>query len=497
MILALDQGTTSSRAIVFDENAKIRGIAQEEFPQIFPQPGWVEHDPLEIWESQLKTAREAIRNADLSAADIRGIGITNQRETTVVWERASGEPIANAIVWQDRRTAAMCEQLRESGHEEMIREKTGLVLDAYFSGTKLRWLLDNIEGARAKAEAGELLFGTVDTWLIWKLTSGEAHVTDPSNASRTLLFNLETMDWDDELLTLFDIPRAVLPSIRDSSEYVTWSEPEMLGGKIQISGIAGDQQAALFGQACHSPGQAKNTYGTGCFLLMNTGGKLVRSENQLISTVAWRIGDRVDYALEGSVFIAGAAIQWLRDQLGIIQNAAETEALARSVADNGGVVFVPAFAGLGAPHWDPHARGAVLGLTRGASKSHLARAALESIALQSLEVLQAMERDSGISLTELRVDGGASNNALLMEIQAGLNGVPVVRPAVAETTALGAAYLSGLAVGVWNSMDEIAANWKETSRFEPRMLEETRQLLIKQWKRGVVRSRGWTQEILA
>ncbi|MEM7014460.1 MAG: FGGY-family carbohydrate kinase, partial [Verrucomicrobiota bacterium] len=326
---------------------------------------------------------------------------------------------------------------------------------------------------------------------------GEAHVTDPSNASRTLLFNLETMEWDDELLELFDIPRAVLPSIRDSSEYVAWSEPEMFGGKIRISGIAGDQQAALFGQACHVPGQAKNTYGTGCFLLMNTGSELVRSENQLISTVAWRIGDRVDYALEGSVFIAGAAIQWLRDQLGIIQHAADTEAIARSVADNGGVVFVPAFAGLGAPHWDPHARGSVLGLTRGASKEHLARAALESIALQSLEVLQAMERDSGISLTELRVDGGASTNALLMEIQAGLNGVPVVRPAVAETTALGAAYLSGLAVGVWNSMEEIAANWRETSRFEPAMPEETRQLLIKQWKRGVVRSRGWNEEISA
>ncbi|MFT5467936.1 MAG: glycerol kinase [Verrucomicrobiales bacterium] len=487
MILALDQGTTSSRAILFDDAAAIRGVAQQEFEQIFPKPGWVEHDPLAIWDSQLATAREVVSKHE---GEIRGIGITNQRETTVVWDRKTGEPIANAIVWQDRRTAGFCEELRQAGHAELIQEKTGLVLDAYFSGTKLRWLLDNIEGARARAEAGELLFGTIDTWLIWKLSGGEAHVTDCSNASRTLLFNLSTLNWDQQLLDLFGVPRAMLPEIRDSSEVVA-STDLLGGGSIPIAGIAGDQQAALFGQACHAPGMAKNTYGTGCFLLMNTGSEPVRSENQLLTTVAWRIDGKADYALEGSVFIAGAAIQWLRDQLGIIESVEEVEALAESVEGNGGVVFVPAFAGLGAPHWDPHARGAVFGLTRCTSKAHLARAALESIALQSCELLDAMQRDSGIELTELRVDGGASMNALLMRIQAGLLGVPTIRPEVAETTALGAAYLAGLAVGVWKSKDEITANWREAARFEPDMSPETRQQLLKQWKRGVVRSRSW------
>lgn len=489
MILALDQGTTSSRAILFDQSATIRGVAQQEFEQIFPKPGWVEHDANAIWDSQLATAREVVSQAE---GEIRGIGITNQRETTVVWDRKTGEPIANAIVWQDRRTAGFCEELCEAGHADLIQEKTGLVLDAYFSGTKLRWLLDNIEGARERAEAGDLLFGTIDTWLIWKLSGGEAHVTDPSNASRTLLFNLETLDWDQQLLDLFDVPRAMLPEVRDSSEVV--AKTDLLGGgSISIAGIAGDQQAALFGQACHAPGMAKNTYGTGCFLLMNTGGEPIRSKNKLLTTVAWRIGGEVNYALEGSVFIAGAAIQWLRDQLGIIKNASEVEALAESVEDNGGVVFVPAFAGLGAPHWDPHARGAVFGLTRGASKAHLARAALESIALQSGELLEAMRRDSGIELKELRVDGGASMNALLMRIQAGLLGVPAIRPEVAETTALGAAYLAGLAVGVWDSKEAIAENWNEAARFEPDMSPETREQLLAGWKRAVERSKGWDQ----
>lgn len=498
MILSLDQGTTSSRAILFDRDAAVRGVAQQEFEQIFPQPGQVEHDPKEIWDSQLATARRVLAENDVSVGEVRAIGITNQRETTVLWDRKTGEPLANAIVWQDRRTAPFCEQLTTDGLAEPIREKTGLVLDPYFSGTKLRWLLDNIDGARARAEAGELAFGTIDTWLIWNLTGGKSHVTDVSNASRTLLFDIHTLDWDQQLLDWIGVPRQVLPEVRSSSEIYGETRTDLFGAPIPIAGIAGDQQAALFGQACHARGQAKITYGTGCFMLMNTGAKAVRSENRLLTTVAWKIGDHVDYALEGSVFVAGAAIQWLRDQLGVIQSAAEVEELAASVPDSGGVVFVPAFAGLGAPHWDPHARGAIFGLTRGASKAHLARAALEAIALQNWEVLEAMQNDSGVELKEVRVDGGASLNNLLMQIQADLLGVPVVRPKIAETTALGAAYLAGLAVGVWDSKEAIAANWAEDSRFEPanestKDTERRGQALLQQWRAAVERSLEWAK----
>ncbi|MBC9889281.1 MAG: glycerol kinase GlpK, partial [Opitutae bacterium] len=440
-ILALDQGTTSSRAIIFDRKGSIRAMAQQEFEQIFPKPGWVEHDPREIWRTQLAVAREALQKIGATASDIAGIGITNQRETTVVWDRATGEPIGNAIVWQDRRTADFCRELKEAGKADLIQRKSGLVIDAYFSGSKIRWMLDNIEGAREKARAGDLAFGTIDSWLVWNLTGGKAHVTDVSNASRTLVFNIETLQWDEELLALLDLPAGLLPEVRGSSEVYGHTTPDCFGGSIPIAGIAGDQQAALFGQACHRSGMAKNTYGTGCFMLMNTGTEMVRSSNDLLTTVAWEVNGVVDYALEGSVFIGGAVVQWLRDQLGIIETAPEIEELARSVDDNGGVYFVPAFAGLGSPHWDPYARGTIIGLTRGSSTGHLARAALEGIAYQSMDLVKAMEMDSGISLSELRVDGGASLNGLLMQIQSDLLDVPVVRPKIAETTALGAAYL--------------------------------------------------------
>jgi glycerol kinase len=493
-ILSLDQGTTSSRAIIFDKAGSIIAVAQREFEQIFPKPGWVEHNANEIWESQLAVALEAIEKAGATAADISGIGITNQRETTVVWDRATGEPIANAIVWQDRRTADYCRGLKEAGHAENIQKKTGLVLDAYFSGSKVRWLLDNTEGARAKAEAGELAFGTVDSWLVWNLTGGNVHITDVSNASRTLFFNIETMSWDPELLDLLNVPASVLPEVRSSSEVYGETSEDCFGSGIPIAGIAGDQHAALFGQACHKSGMAKNTYGTGCFMLMNTGTEMVRSTNDLLTTVAWKVDGQVEYALEGSVFIAGAVVQWLRDQLGIIESAPDVEALAASEEDNGGVYFVPAFAGLGSPHWDPYARGTIAGLTRGSSKGHIARAALEGIAYQSMDVLKAMEADSGISLSELRVDGGASMNALLMQFQSDILGVPVVRPQIPETTALGAAYLAGLATGYWASRDEISEQWGVDARFEPNMDADKVSSLVAGWQKAVGRAKEWEDQ---
>jgi len=488
-ILALDQGTTSSRALIFDHSGTVRAAAQQEFRQIFPQQGWVEHDAGEIWATQSGVLHEALARAGIGAADVAAIGITNQRETTVLWDRATGKPVANAIVWQDRRTAPHCDALRAAGHAGMIARKTGLVLDAYFSGTKLKWLLDNVAGARDRARRGELAFGTIDTWLVWNLTRGDAHVTDPSNASRTLLFDIRAGAWDDELLALFDIPRSVLPRVVPSSGICAQARVGGIG--VPIAGIAGDQQAALFGQACHAPGLAKNTYGTGCFLLMNTGDKAVASTNNLLTTVAWQRGGRTDYALEGSVFIGGAVVQWLRDGLKIIRAAGEVEALAASVPDNGGVYVVPAFAGLGAPHWDAYARGAILGLTRGATSAHIARASLEAIAFQSADVLAAMQRDAGITLTELRVDGGAAANDLLMQFQADILGVPVVRPRVLETTALGAGYLAGLATGYWKDAADVAANWRVDRVFEPAMARDRVAALSAGWDKAVARARDW------
>ncbi|MBI3417604.1 MAG: glycerol kinase GlpK [Verrucomicrobia bacterium] len=488
-ILALDQGTTSSRAILFDQGGSIKAVAQKEFRQLFPQPGWVEHEPKEIWSSQVGVAIEAIARAGLKSTDIAAIGITNQRETTIVWDRQSGEPVSHAIVWQDRRTASFCDQLKAAGLAGAIQQKTGLVIDAYFSGSKLRWILDNVPGARKRAEAGELAFGTVDSWLVWKLTSGRVHVTDASNASRTMLFNIHAGDWDDELLKMFGVPRAVLPQVRASSEVYGEAEGALHG--IPIAGIAGDQQAALFGQACAQPGMAKNTYGTGCFMLMHTGDKPVTSKNNLLTTVAWRVNGRTEYALEGSIFIAGAVVQWLRDGLGIIKSSADVEALAGRVADNGGVYLVPAFAGLGAPHWDQYARGTIIGLTRGSTAAHIARAALESIAYQVADVLEAMRADSGITLKELRVDGGAAVNQLLMQFQADVLGVPVVRPAVSETTALGAAYLAGLAVDYWPDQATIAAQWKVDQKFIPNLETSRRNELLSQWRKALGRSQAW------
>jgi glycerol kinase len=484
-ILALDQGTTSSRAIVFDHSGSVVSVAQQEFRQIFPQPGWVEHDANEIWATQLHTAKEALAKANLGAGDIAAIGITNQRETTVVWDRDTGQPIHNAIVWQDRRTAANCDRLKARGVAGLIKRKTGLVIDAYFSGTKLAWLLKTVR------KSGRLAFGTIDTWLLWQLTGGRVHATDPSNASRTMLFNLKTGDWDDELLKLIGVPRAVLPEVRSSSEI--YGETTLLGGRIPIAGIAGDQQAALFGQACTQPGMVKNTYGTGCFMLMNTGTKPVPSKNNLLTTVAWRVGDRTEYALEGSIFIAGAVVQWLRDGLGIIKSSSEVEALASQVTDPAGVYLVPAFAGLGAPHWDQYARGLVAGVTRGTTAAHIARAALEGIAFQVADVLRAMEADAKIKLKELRVDGGASANNLLMQFQSSLLGVPVVRPKVTETTALGAAYLAGLAVGFWKDQKQIAAQWQVDRRFTPAMKSTDRKKLERGWKRALDRARAWEE----
>jgi glycerol kinase len=490
-ILALDQGTTSSRAILFDHDGAAVSLAQKEFTQIFPQPGWVEHDPQELWATQIAVAIEALGRGQVRPRDLAAIGITNQRETTIVWDRETGQPIHNAIVWQDRRTAEVCDRLKADGHEALVRDRTGLVIDAYFSGTKIAWILDHVPGTRERAEAGRLAFGTVDSWLVWKLTSGAAHITDVSNASRTMLFNIHTLAWDAELLRLLRVPASMMPEVRASSEVYGRVSTSLGVADVPIAGIAGDQQAALFGQMCVSPGLAKNTYGTGCFLLQNTGTRPVTSTNRLISTVAWKIGDRTEYALEGSVFIGGAVVQWLRDGLGLIARSPDVERLAASVSDNGGVYFVPAFAGLGAPHWDPYARGLIVGITRGTTAGHIARAALESIAYQVDDLLEAVRRDSGISLGELRVDGGASANNALLQFQADLLGVPVVRPAVTETTALGAAYLAGLAVGFWSSPDEIARQWRADLRLEPSMPRADADRLRERWREAVSRSKGW------
>jgi len=493
-ILALDQGTTSSRAILFDGTGEVRGVAQREYAQHFPQPGWVEHDPDEIWSTQAGVAAEVIARADLGAGDIAGIGLTNQRETVVIWERSTGRPIHRAIVWQDRRTASICSMLREAGHAESVRALTGLMIDPYFSATKISWLLDHIPGARRRAERGDLCFGTVDSWLVWRLTHGSRHVTDVTNASRTLLFNIHAGQWDDELLGLFRVPRAMLPEVRASSEvYAETPGGDFLAKGIPIAGIAGDQHAALFGQQCVRPGMVKNTYGTGCFTMMHTGTQPVASKNRLLTTAAWKIGDTTEYALEGSVFIAGAVVQWLRDGLGIIRSSSDVEALAASVPDTGGVYLVPAFAGLGAPHWDSQARGLMIGLTRGTTSAHLARAALESMAFQTVDVIDALQRDSGTDTSEMRVDGGATANNLLMQIQADLLGIPIVRPRVTETTALGAAYLAGLAVGFWPEREAIAQQWQADRVFEPQISRDAAGSRLHGWRRAVERAKGWAE----
>ncbi len=489
-ILALDQGTTSSRAILFDKAGKIIGVAQQEFPQIFPKAGWVEHNPEAIWQSQLNCARQVIAEAKITAADVAAIGITNQRETTVVWDRQTGTAVYNAIVWQCRRTAPLCDKLKAEKFDKVIRKKTGLVTDAYFSGTKVAWILDNVRGARKKAEAGDLAFGTIDTWLINKLSGGKTHVTDVSNASRTLLYNIKQQKWDKEILEKLNIPASLLPEVKSSSELYAMTDPSLFGAAIPIAGIAGDQQAALFGQACFKPGMMKNTYGTGCFMLMNTGEKGTPSKTGLLTTIAWRKNGKTEYALEGSVFVAGAAVQWLRDGLGLIVNASETEALASSVNDTNGVYFVPAFVGLGAPYWDMKARGAIVGLTRGATRAHIVRAALEAMAYQTRDVIECMQKDSGIKAKELRVDGGATRNDFLCQFQADVLGIPVVRPVVTETTALGAAYLAGLAVGFWKNDKEIATQWQQEKRFEPKMKKGEREALYEGWQQAVKQTRA-------
>lgn len=489
-LLGLDQGTTSSRALVIEHSGKVIAVAQKEFTQFFPQPGWVEHDADEIWASQIGVAADALARAAISHKDISAIGITNQRETALVWDRTTGVPLCHAIVWQDRRTASICDQMRADGLESLIQKKTGLVIDAYFSGTKVRWILENVPGAREKAERGELAFGTVDSWLIWKLTKGKVHVTDETNASRTMLFNIHTREWDDELLNALHVPRSMLPTAKSSSEVYGETAVGTLEG-LPIAGIAGDQQAALFGQMCSKPGMAKNTYGTGCFMLMNTGTEAVPSKNNLLTTIAWRKNNITEYALEGSVFVAGAVVQWLRDGLGLIRTAPEVETLAASVPDNGGVYLVPAFVGLGAPHWDAYARGAILGLTRGSTSAHIARAALEGIAFQVADLMTAMVSDSTIKLAELRVDGGACSNNLLMQTQADLLGVPVVRAANPETTAMGSAYLAGLAVGFYKSTDEIASQWASDRTFEPKIGEDERQKLRAGWNKALERAKAW------
>jgi glycerol kinase len=493
-ILALDQGTTSARAILFNRQGAIHGVAQQEITQYFPQPGWVEHDANEIWQAQLAVARAVLRETGVAAAQIAAVGITNQRETTVLWDRASGKPLHRAIVWQDRRSAAICDELTAAGHGALFHQRTGLLIDAYFSGTKLKWLLDYIPGARARAERGELAFGTIDCWLAWNLSGRRAHVTDPSNASRTLLFDIHRRCWDDELLALLDIPSALLPRLVDSSGEIASVDAQWLGAAIPLSGMAGDQQAATFGQACLEHGMAKNTYGTGCFLLMNTGAQPMDSRHRLLTTIGWQRQGHTTYLLEGSVFMAGATVQWLRDGLGLISSAREVEALAASVPDNGGVYLVPAHTGLGAPYWDPFARGALFGMTRGTTRAHIARAALEAIAFQSAELLQAMELDAGHRLSELRVDGGAAHNNLLMQFQADLLGVPVVRPQVTETTALGAAYLAGLAVGFWQDEAELTALWRAERRFEPALVDDRRAALFARWRRAVERTLNWAQD---
>lgn len=491
-ILALDQGTTSSRAIIFDPEGTIVGMAQQEFPQIYPQPGWVEHNPNDIWQSQLSVANQALQQCGLLCQDIKAVGITNQRETTVMWDRTTGQPVYNAIVWQDRRTAGECDRLRSAGYAHLFQTRTGLVLDAYFSGTKIKWLLDHVPHARDMAAAGQLCVGTIDTWLVWNLTNGRQYCTDLSNASRTLLCNIHRHEWDEELCTLLGIPIEILPSIVPSSGIV--GETDFLGTSIPVSGLAGDQQAALFGQVCTEPGMVKNTYGTGCFLLMNTGKDAIPSTNRLLTTVAWQLKHDCQYALEGSVFVGGAVVQWIRDELGIIQSSSDIEALAEQVSDNGGVTVVPAFTGLGAPHWDPYARGTITGLTRGSNAAHIARAALESIAYQSADVIHAMERDAGMDLKEVRVDGGATGNNLLMQFQADLLGVPVIRPVVHETTALGAAYLAGIAIGHWSDPSVIGELWQIDKTFEPRMPRSTALELMEIWTAAVERSKGRGQK---
>ncbi|MCT4592782.1 MAG: glycerol kinase GlpK [Anaeromicrobium sp.] len=494
-IMALDQGTTSSRAILFDHDGNIVKVAQKEFTQIYPKPGWVEHDGMEIWGTQSGVAREVLEAAAVSPEEVAAIGITNQRETTIVWDKNTGKPVYNAIVWQSRQTAAICDDLKERGLEGYIRENTGLVVDAYFSGTKVKWILDNVEGAREKAEAGDLLFGTMDTWLIWNLTRGEVHVTDYSNASRTLLYNIKELKWDEKILAELGIPKSMLPEVKPSSEIYGYTDEKTFGGaRIPIAGAAGDQQAALFGQACYEPGMAKNTYGTGCFMLMNTGEELVPSNNGLLTTIAWGVDGKVEYALEGSIFVAGASVQWLRDELKLIHDAKDSEYFASKVEDTNGVYVVPAFVGLGAPYWDMYARGTIVGLTRGANRSHIIRATLESIAYQTRDVLEAMQEDSKINLTELKVDGGAVANNFLMQFQSDVLGVPVVRPNIIETTAMGAAYLAGLAVGFWESKEEIAKKWSVDRKFEIAMGEEEKEKKYAGWKRAVERSRMWEEE---
>ena len=492
-IVALDQGTTSSRAVVVDENGKVVAVHGMEFPQIYPQPGWVEHDPAQILSSQVESLKKAVEKAAIDPKDIVGIGITNQRETTIIWDKATGKPVCNAIVWQCRRTAAEIERLKAEGASEIIRKKTGLIPDAYFCGSKIQWTLRNVPGTRVAAQAGELLFGTVDTWLIWNLTREHAHVTDVSNASRTMLFNIHTMDWDQELLDLMEIPHVLLPKVVDSSGVVGMLDKSILGVEIPIAGIAGDQQAALFGQACYEKGMVKTTYGTGGFLLMQTGTEAVESENGLLTTVAWRMGGKTEYALEGSVFVAGASIQWLRDEMKLISSAAESEEVALSVPDTAGVYVVPAFTGMGAPYWDMYGRGAIVGLTRGAGRAHIVRATLEAIAFQNADVMDAMTRDSGIPLSQMRADGGASANGFLMQFQADVLGIPVVRPAVTETTAMGAAYLAGLAVGVWESREQVAALWRTDRIFQPQWSEDQRAERLRQWHRAVLRAMSWAE----
>ncbi|WP_439483535.1 glycerol kinase GlpK [Cyclobacterium plantarum] len=493
-LMALDQGTTSSRAIIFNQKGQIVSSAQKDFEQIFPQSGWVEHDPEEIWTSQASVATEAITRAKISAHQIAGIGITNQRETTIVWDRNTGEPVFNAIVWQDRRTSAFCNTLKENGHSDMVRDKTGLIIDAYFSGTKIKWILDNVDGARERARKGELCFGTVDSWLVWKMTAGRLHITDITNASRTMIFNIHERKWDAELLDLLDIPREILPTVKSSSEVYGTTSGDLLSAKIPIAGIAGDQQAALFGQLCTEPGMAKTTYGTGCFLVMNTGDKPVKSNNQLLTTVAWQIGEKVNYALEGSVFIGGAAIQWLRDGISILKDAKDSENMAKSLEDNGGVYFVPALTGLGAPYWDQDARGAFFGITRGTSRAHLSRAGLEAIAYQVYDVLKAMEKDAGEETIEMRVDGGATANDFLMQFQSDLNQCEIKRPAIIETTALGAAYLAGLAIGFWKDVEEIRELWKADESFKPKKDKKQMEKNLKYWHKAVNRSLNWLND---
>nr|WP_326186791.1 glycerol kinase GlpK [uncultured Oscillibacter sp.] len=493
-VMALDAGTTSNRCILFNEQGEMCSVAQKEFTQFFPKPGWVEHDAEEIWSTQLEVAQEAMKNLNVTAADIAAIGITNQRETTIVWDKHTGEPIHRAIVWQCRRTSEYCDSLKAKGLVESVRSKTGLVIDAYFSGTKLRWLLENVPGARERAEKGELLFGTVETWLIWKLTKGRVHVTDYSNAARTMLFNINTLEWDEDILKELDIPRSMLPQAQPSSCVYGEADPQFFGGPVKIGGAAGDQQAALFGQTCFTAGEAKNTYGTGCFLLMNTGEKPVFSQNGLVTTIAWGLDGKVTYALEGSIFVAGASIQWLRDEMRMIDSSPDSEYMARKVKDTNGCYVVPAFTGLGAPHWDQYARGAIVGITRGVNKYHIIRATLESMAYQVNDVLQAMKADSGIALSALKVDGGASANNLLMQMQADISGAPVNRPMCVETTAMGAAYLAGLAVGYWAGKEDVLKNWAIDRTFEPAITEAVRAERCKGWSRAVKRSYGWAKE---